>query len=117
MINILKKTFCALAAFCATFAVFAAEGNVAKVGNTEYATIQAAINAATDGQTVTVIADHELPFDGSVDYKKVVENLDKVGYSGPIMLEVYSAPYTSLSADEFLSTAKDRAIKIEKMGK
>ena len=62
----LKKTFCALAAFCATFAVFAANGNVAKVGDTEYATIQAAIAAATDGQTVTVIADHELPFDGSV---------------------------------------------------
>lgn len=61
--------------------------------------------------------EHLLPFDGSVDYKKVVENLDKVGYSGSIMLEVYSAPYTTLSADEFLSTAKDRAIKIEKMGK
>ena len=59
--------------------------------------------------------EHLLPFDGTVDYKKVVENLDRVGYKGTIMLEVYSAPYHNLSAGEFLSMAKDRAIKIEKM--
>ena len=37
-----------------------ADGNVAKVGETEYATIQAAIDAAEDGDTITVIADHEM---------------------------------------------------------
>ena len=34
-----------------------AEGNVAKIGDTEYATLQAAINAAESGQTVTLLKD------------------------------------------------------------
>lgn len=34
--------------------------NVAKIGDTEYATLQEAISAATDGQTVTIIANHEV---------------------------------------------------------
>ena len=55
MLNILKKTFCALAAFCATFAVFA--NPVAKVGNTEYATIDEAIANWTNGSTLTLLAD------------------------------------------------------------
>ena len=34
--------------------------NVAKIGETEYATLQEAISAATHGQTVTIIANHEV---------------------------------------------------------
>ena len=37
-----------------------ATGNVAKVGNTEYTTLQAAINAAEAGQTVTLLNDVSL---------------------------------------------------------
>ena len=55
MLNILKKTFCALAAFCATFAVFA--NPVAKVGNTEYETIDEAIDNWSSGSTLTLLSD------------------------------------------------------------
>lgn len=36
---------------------FSANAQVAKIGNTEYATLQAAINAATAGRTITLIGD------------------------------------------------------------
>ena len=48
--------------------VFATEPDnelaVAQVGETKYATLQAAVKAAHDGETITVIADHELTWDG-----------------------------------------------------
>ena len=39
--------------------VFAAEGNVAKVGDTEYATLAAAVEAAKDDETIELLADAE----------------------------------------------------------
>ena len=54
----LKFTFIALVAMLSSFAFTAnAQQNVAKVGNTEYATINEAINAWTSGTTLTLLAD------------------------------------------------------------
>ena len=50
--------FTLVAFFVVGFAVNVnAEGNVAKIGDTEYATVQAAIDAAEDGQTVVLLQD------------------------------------------------------------
>ena len=55
----MKKFLAVLLAICMVLAmssvVMAADGNVAKIGDTEYSTLQAAINAAEDGDTVTVL--------------------------------------------------------------
>ena len=40
-----------------TISVSAADGNVAKVGDTEYATIDEAIAAWTNGKTLTLLSD------------------------------------------------------------
>lgn len=61
--------------------------------------------------------EHKLPFDGSIDYKHVVEKLDQYNYTGPIMLEVFNKVYPEMSDDEFLQTAYNRAVKIEKLSK
>ena len=42
---------------CFAFSANAQDDNVAKIGDTEYATLSAAINAATAGQTITLIGD------------------------------------------------------------
>lgn len=55
-----KKLFAVLlsaALLLSSMTVFAAGDNVAKVGETEYATLQDAINAASNGQEVVLIAD------------------------------------------------------------
>ncbi len=39
---------------------FAAEETVAKIGDAEYTTLQAAVEAAVDGDVITVVADHTL---------------------------------------------------------
>lgn len=41
----------------ASVVAFADNGNVAKIGNTEYATLAEAIKAANNGETVTLLAD------------------------------------------------------------
>ena len=61
--------------------------------------------------------EHKLPYDGSIDYQHVVNKLDEYGYTGSIMLEVFSSVYPDLSGDEFLKTAYDRAVKIEGLSK
>ena len=58
MKNMIKSLIAAIGvAFMMTGSVFAAEGNVAKVGNTEYKTIDEAIAAWTNGTTLTLLAD------------------------------------------------------------
>ena len=55
------KKFLFIAAFLASWLSFSPmyAQNVAKIGSTEYATLQAAFDAATDGQTVTLLADYD----------------------------------------------------------
>ena len=43
-----------------TVCAFAAEETVAKIGDAEYTTLQAAVEAAIDGDVITVVADHTL---------------------------------------------------------
>ena len=53
----LKQFIFAFMAMLLCFSVSVNAQNVAKVGNTEYATIEAAFAAATEGQTITVLVD------------------------------------------------------------
>ena len=61
---------------------------------------------------------HYLPFDGSLDYADMVRRLDAVGYTGPIMLEVFNTTkpeYKAMTQDEFFSECAKRAKKIAEM--
>lgn len=59
---------------------------------------------------------HWLPFDGTFNYHEMMEKLDKYGYTGPLVLEIFrkarGANYTDLSAEEFIKTAYDRIKRI-----
>ena len=58
---------------------------------------------------------HWLPFDGSFNYHEMMAKLNKYGYRGPLMLEVYRTArenYGTLSAEEFMATAYDRIRRI-----
>jgi len=58
---------------------------------------------------------HLLPFDGNIDYEKVMRKLDRYNYSGSLMLEVMqssSEEYKLMSTEEFLATCYDRIKRI-----
>ena len=58
---------------------------------------------------------HLLPFDGTFNYHEMMRRLDKYGYTGPLMLEVFRTSredYKTLSAEAFLSTCFDRISRI-----
>lgn len=61
--------------------------------------------------------EHKLPFDGNINYQHVIDKLDQYEYSGSIMLEVFMSVYPQMTADEFMQTAYDRAVKIEALSK
>ena len=58
---------------------------------------------------------HQLPFDGSVDWPSVMEKLKKTEYSGAITLEPMNWDYTHLEIQGFLQLAFERAKKLERM--
>lgn len=61
---------------------------------------------------------HYLPFDGTLDYADMVRRLDEVGYTGPIMLEVFNTTkpeYKEMTKDEFFATCAERAKRIAEM--
>lgn len=61
---------------------------------------------------------HMLPFDAKVDYEMVVNGLNKVGYEGPISLEVHQdvhEMYKDYTAEQFVYGAYQRAVKLEEM--
>ncbi len=58
---------------------------------------------------------HLLPFDGNIDYQKMMSGLNKANYSGSLMLEVISCRYENMSPDEFLSEAFERIKKISSL--
>ncbi len=72
---------------------------------------------------------HLLPFDGRIDYQKVVDRLDEGGYEGSLMLEVFNSSthaktdlfdfsvYTKMTADEFLQECYRRVQKINALSK
>lgn len=56
---------------------------------------------------------HLLPFDGNIDYKAMMKDLDACGYKGSLMLEVSKRRYGDAFTDEeFLIQAFDRIKKI-----
>lgn len=62
---------------------------------------------------------HWLPLDGTYDYHTMMKKLDKYGYDGPLMLEVFRtrrADYEAMTPEEFLTTAYDRIRRISQMG-
>ena len=60
---------------------------------------------------------HLLPFDGTYDYKKMMQKLDEYGYTGSLMLEVGQTreEYAKLSHEEFLATCYERIKRISQM--
>lgn len=61
---------------------------------------------------------HLLPFDGTYDYAAMMKKLDRYGYEGVLMLEVYNTSlpsYRQLSETAFVKTAFDRITEISKM--
>ncbi|MBE6694617.1 MAG: sugar phosphate isomerase/epimerase, partial [Ruminococcaceae bacterium] len=61
---------------------------------------------------------HLLPFDGTVNYEKMMRKLDEYGYAGDLTLEVFnsmSPEYLKMSNEEFLATAYERLLKISQM--
>ena len=58
---------------------------------------------------------HQLPFDGNVDWNSVTGGLRAVGCNGAITLEPMNWDYTHLDIREFLSMAYERAKRLENM--
>lgn len=65
---------------------------------------------------------HRIPFDGAIDFKKVVSQFKKHGYEGPLMLEVFknmeesydtSRPYGDMTDDEYIARAGVAAKKLK----
>ena len=56
---------------------------------------------------------HLMPFDGNIDYKKVMDGLNKVGYKGSLMLEIFKPK--DMSADEFVFLAYERVERMSKL--
>lgn len=58
---------------------------------------------------------HQLPFDGGVDWPLVAEKIKKTGYAGAVTLEPMNWDYTHLGIREFLSLAHAKAERLEQM--
>ena len=76
-----RKLLSILLTFCLAFsllptAALADEGKVAKVGDTEYTTLQAAIDAAKSGETVTLLANINTPTTSYVIRKSLTIDLN-----------------------------------------
>ncbi len=58
---------------------------------------------------------HQLPFDGNIDWHDTMKNIADTGYRGATALEPMNWDYKGLSADEFLHKAYDMSKKLEKL--
>lgn len=83
MRNLTLHKFLAMLLMTVSSATLSVAQNVAKIGTTEYATLKAAVNAATAGQTVvTLINDVDLTTDDELDVNKMQNIvLDMNGHS------------------------------------
>ncbi len=63
------------------------------------------------GQYVT----HRLPFDGVIDWSRTIKGISKVGYKGATAIEAMNWNYETLSIEEFLQEAYQRAKKLESL--
>jgi sugar phosphate isomerase/epimerase len=58
---------------------------------------------------------HLLPFDGNIDYAKIMRKLNEYNYRGALVLEVGGGQYPELSPMEFAKTAFERVKRISDM--
>lgn len=58
---------------------------------------------------------HQLPFDGSIDWAVVMEKIVQAGYQGAITLEPMNWDYEHLDIQQFLELAYERAKRLEDM--
>jgi sugar phosphate isomerase/epimerase len=58
---------------------------------------------------------HQLPFDGTVDWPVVMKKIKETGYSGSISLEPMNWDYTQLGIRDFLQLAYGKAKQLEQM--
>ncbi len=56
---------------------------------------------------------HQLPFDGTMDWSDVMRKITHTGYRGATMLEPMNWDYAQLSIREFLELAYERAKRLE----
>ena len=56
---------------------------------------------------------HQLPFDGNIDWSAVMKKIADTGYSGATALEPMNWDYTDLSPEKFLQRAFEKAQKLE----
>lgn len=62
--------------------------------------------------------DHMIPFDGTIDYQKVVEHIRKSGYTGTLTLEIFSSHadiYNEITASEYYERAATAANRLRDM--
>jgi hypothetical protein len=63
---------------------------------------------------------HLLPFDGNVDYRKMIDKLDEYDYRGSLMLEVFdgmSRKYLDWGREKFVKEAFERVSKIKALSR
>lgn len=58
---------------------------------------------------------HQLPFDGNIDWPMVMKKISLTGYQGAIALEPMNWGYENLSMKEFLSRAYQKAKKLDEL--
>ncbi len=58
---------------------------------------------------------HQLPFDGSIDWTMVMKKISLTGYKGATTLEPMNWDYENLSIQQFLDCAYQRAKKLDDM--
>ena len=57
---------------------------------------------------------HLLPFDGTIDWKKLTDNLKQANYKGPIILEsCYKKDYLNMPVEDFYKLSFERAKQID----
>jgi sugar phosphate isomerase/epimerase len=58
---------------------------------------------------------HKLPFDGTINWLKVMNGLASIDYKGALAIEGMNWAYKDLSAREYLQEAFNRAKKLDKL--
>lgn len=58
---------------------------------------------------------HQLPFDGNIDWSTVMKKLSETGYKGFTALEPMNWGYENLSMQEFLNNAYNKAKELERL--
>jgi sugar phosphate isomerase/epimerase len=56
-----------------------------------------------------------MPFEGNLDYQKVIKKLDEYNYTGSLILEVFNGKYPDMTAEDFLAWAYERLKRISDM--